>query len=104
MKMLKQDGYGPKTVIEGGKYIYSGCTQEQKENLASLFFENIETVFKDLHRDYAQAVFDVLSPSFLGRSLDLTALKEILERVGDSNPHFRNMVKTEITRLGIIIE
>ena len=102
--MLKQDGYGPKSVIEGGKYIYTGCTLEQKENLANLFFENIETVFKDLHRDYAQAVFDTLSPSFLGRALDLTALEGILERVGDTNPHFRNMVKTEISRLKIIIE
>lgn len=56
---------------EASNYIYCGLTRAQKIELAEMFFSDIEKVFLDLHRDYAQVVLLKLSPAFLGRKQDL---------------------------------
>ena len=67
---LNQIGFSVKSLAEAGKYIYIGLTQAQKEELAQTYYQNIERVFEDLHRDYAECVFRTLSPAFLGRQDD----------------------------------
>jgi hypothetical protein len=69
--MLNQEGYSVKQIIEAGQYIYSGLTTEQKETLATKFYAKIEEIFVTKHRDYAEAVFTSICPSFLARDLDV---------------------------------
>merc|ERR1719240_240724 len=100
---LHQDGYTVKYLAEAGKYIYNGLTKAQKEELATLYYQDIERVFKEHHRDYAEQVFRSLSPAYLGRSIDEQKYTEILTRVGDSNSHFKNLLKTEIQLIKLVI-
>ena len=102
-KFLKQDGQTVKGLEEAGKYLYHGLTPEQKGELADTFMKEIEEVFKTLHRDYSQMVFNKLSPSFLGREKDIKTYKEILER-SLSNTHFANLLRQEISKLEIVVE
>ena len=76
---------------------------QQKEELAKLYYQDIERVFKELHRDYAEQVFRSLSPAFLGRPYDEQQYRAILERVGDSNSHFKNLLIEEIQLLELVI-
>ena len=103
-KYLHQIDYTVKTLDEAGKYIYCGLKPEQLAEMASDFYAEIERVFADHHRDYAQTVFQRLCPSFLGRPADLEQLEQILNRVGDSNTHFSNLLKTEIFRTRVLIK
>ena len=91
-KFLKQDGQSVKGLEEAGKYLYHGLTVEQKGELADGYMAGIEEVFKTLHRDYAQMVFNKLTPSFLGREKDIDTYKQILER-NQSNTHFANLLR-----------
>ena len=61
-----------------------------------MFYADIERVFKEHHRDYAEQVFRSLSPAFLGRKQDEQKYQAILDRVGDSNSHFKNLLMEEI--------
>lgn len=103
-KMLQQDGFGVKTLEEAGKWIYNGLSLTQQEHLAELYFDYLETVFKTLHRDYAETVLVKLSPVFLGRAKDLTSFQTLLASVGDTNTHFAGLLRTEIHSLSILIE
>jgi hypothetical protein len=64
-----------KTLEEGAKYIYHGLTLEQKEQLADKYFEQIESAFANLHRDYAETLLLKLTPVFLAREKDLECYK-----------------------------
>lgn len=103
-KFLNQEGFGVKSMEEAGKYINVGLSQEQKEELADLFYAEIEKVFATKHRDYAEMVLVKLSPASLARDKDLEAYQAILERIGDSNNHFKNLVKIQINTIKLIQE
>jgi len=45
---------------------------------ADKFFEVVEEVFENTHRDYAARFFCFLSPAWLGREEDLLKLKQLL--------------------------
>ena len=96
--------YTVKTLEVAGTYIYSCLEAAQLDELSDIYYQSIESVFRDAHRDYAQMAFQKLSPTFLGRAKDLENYSQILPRVGDANPHFRNLLMTEIEKLKIIIE
>ena len=49
-------------------------------------------------------VLKKLSPAFLGRDKDLEQFQALLDKVGDSNPHFRNLLANERLILSRIIE
>jgi hypothetical protein len=77
-------------------------TKEQKETLAAKFYSTIEDVFVTKHRDYAEAVFTSISPSSLGRDLDVKELKRILE-ANKNNTHFKNLLIAEIEKVETIM-
>ena len=69
------------------------------------FFNEVEKVFANHHRDYADVFFTNLSPSFLGREVYLDRYIALLERaLKTDNTHFINLLKEEIEQLEDIIQ
>jgi len=44
-KMLTQKGYSVKSLEVAGEYIYTGLEEQEREALADLFYESIQSVF-----------------------------------------------------------
>jgi hypothetical protein len=60
----------------------------------------VENVFSKHHRDYAEAFFECLSPSFLNEPSHMAKFKEILERAKKTdNTHFINLLEEEIEKM-----
>lgn len=73
-----------KQIEASAKSFYNYANRAQCEILADLFYDNVESVFKNHHRDYALQFFTHLSPTFLRRSVDLVKLKAIYERAKET--------------------
>ena len=74
--------------------------EKQCAYFGAKFFTSVEEVFATKHRDYAEAFFANLSPTFLGDPTYKPQLEAILERAGKTdNTHFRNLLAEELENL-----
>jgi hypothetical protein len=75
---------------------YESNSTNTLEKYATRFYENIETIFKTKHRDYAEVFMEYLVPIDLARDEDKENLLAILERTDKSNTHFIKLLKLKI--------
>ena len=59
--------FNVKFLEASSRHFYNYLNVAQCQDFADHFFDSIESVFATHHRDYAQAFFLQLSPTFLGR-------------------------------------
>ena len=77
----------------------------QCQYFGNLWFEKIEFVENNKHRDYFDVFFTQLSPAFLGRQQDLDKMKELLEEYQRTEKSFFcRLLAEEIDKLELIIK
>jgi hypothetical protein len=79
-------------------HFYYWNSQDILEKYANRFYENIETIFKTKHRDYAEIFITHLTPINLARPEDKEKLDEIYARTDSTNTHFRKMLNLQIEK------
>lgn len=89
-----------KHLAASAAHFYSKTDDELNYKFADKFCDQIESVFANTHRDYSNAFFVHLCPSFLSRESDLDKLQAILERaMKTSDTNFQNLLRCEIELL-----
>mmetsp|Transcript_1239 Transcript_1239/g.1433 ORF Transcript_1239/g.1433 Transcript_1239/m.1433 type:complete len:305 (-) Transcript_1239:3-917(-) len=81
--------------------------EEQCFKFADLFFQEVDRIKQETHRDYAQIFFHHLSPLYLGREGDLVKFKALHAKVLAERPddsHFLNLLSEEIEGLQEVLD
>ena len=85
------------------KWFYEPSKSENMKKYADKFFSNIDNIFKDKHRDYAEKFIVNLQPLDLGREEDKEAFEKLYNSTDISRSHFRKYLKIAIEDLEDII-
>ena len=84
-------------------WFYSSNQQKLMTEYADKFFENIDDIFKNKHRDYAEFFIQLLCPIKLGREQDKDRLEELYAAADEDRTHFKKYLKIAIEDLEDII-
>ena len=89
--------------VEAMETFYASNPFKIMEEYADRFYAEIDGIFLNKHRDYAEAFLDNLIPLKLGRQHDLENLQKIYESVDIDRSHFRKCLSIKIEDLEDII-
>lgn len=82
---------------------YSGDAHKNMTEYVDRFYDNLDSIFKNKHRDYAQAFITNLNPIALGRKGDLERMQKMYDETDPDRSHFRKYLKLAIEDLEDIL-
>ena len=84
-------------------WFYSSNQVGLMEEYGDKFYDSLNDIFKNKHRDYAEEFITRLRPIRLAREEDLKKLEDIYEAAEEDRTHFKKYLKITIEDLEDII-
>ena len=97
-KKFKQNEFGASASM-----FYNWRDEKVIRKYAERFFDELENVFENQHRDYAGTFFWRFLPVVMGEKKHVERMEEILKRTHEDRTHFRNLLKDGIADIESII-
>ena len=99
------DKFKQQDFIASTSSFYNYSDKMQSRYFGNLWFEQIEFVENNKHRDYFDVFFTQLSPAFLGSQKDLDRMKGLLQTYQSTEKSFFcRLLAEEIDKLELIIK
>ena len=106
LRYVNKEGFSPQQFGYSSNAFYNKSNTDQCMHFAAKYFEVIQDVKEKQHRDYGQAFFLNLSPSFLGKQEHLEKFQAIYKDVQEKKPddsHFLKLLSDEIEKMQRIV-